>query len=37
MKLVLSWIVVILALGWGVTKTAQKAAPLFKSPAAKAP
>ena len=37
MKLFLSWIVVIVALGWGVMKTSQKAAPLFQAPAAKSP
>jgi hypothetical protein len=31
MKLILSWLFVICALGWGVKKSAQKAAPLFQA------
>ena len=37
MKLFLSWLFVISALGWGVLKSVQKAAPLFQSSQTRSP
>lgn len=34
MKLIFAWLFVTTALGWGVLKSARKAAPLFQSPPA---
>ena len=31
MKLIFAWLIVIIALGWGVLKSARKAAPLFQT------
>jgi hypothetical protein len=36
MKLLFAWLFVITALGWGVLKSVQKAAPLFQQAAAPA-
>jgi len=33
MKLVLSWLLVAIPLGWGVTKSVQKSLPLFRTEA----
>ena len=33
MKIVLSWLLVVLPLGWGVTKSVQKSLPLFRGDA----